>query len=224
MSKRFPMNEQEAALVKQKIWDGEMQKDIAREHNISQTQVSRIKLGDSWNWIPWPDGTTGPLPALQERQQMVREYRPDSTPEEIVPLPALPENTSVPQTGPAPLSLDARAAQDQAIRRLRDEILEEEEQKEREDLSPKRPRREKARRKVKSQEEPPPLKTWEECLFEDAEHPLVKEAISTDNKALKRAIQETFSSVSPSIWREAATCQTVRELADRMTMEGQDDV
>ena len=50
----------EACEIKALLWNGVSQGDIARHYAISQTSVSRIRLGQAWRDARWPDGSDDP--------------------------------------------------------------------------------------------------------------------------------------------------------------------
>lgn len=64
---RFNLAAPDVHIIKEHIWKGEVLTLIATNFNISQTHVTRIKNGEAWGNIPWPDGSTGPLPPGQAK-------------------------------------------------------------------------------------------------------------------------------------------------------------
>ena len=51
-------------LIKERLWDGMLkQREIAEEYFVTQTTISRIFRGYEHADVPWPDGSTGSIPA-----------------------------------------------------------------------------------------------------------------------------------------------------------------
>lgn len=55
------LTEDDIIELKQKLWDGFLQKQVAELYDLSQPHVSRIVQGDQWPEVPWPDGTYGAI-------------------------------------------------------------------------------------------------------------------------------------------------------------------
>lgn len=58
--------------IKQKLWEGKPQAELAVEYAVTQTTISRILNGIQWSEIPWPDESTGSM-SLQQRILVHRE-------------------------------------------------------------------------------------------------------------------------------------------------------
>ncbi len=59
--------------IKGLLWRGYSQAEIARSFGVTQPTISRICVGAGYSYIPWPDGTNGPIDRLHYLEQ--REYR-----------------------------------------------------------------------------------------------------------------------------------------------------
>lgn len=56
------LSEPDVRVVKRRLWAGETQEAIAATLQLDQKTISRVKTGQSWREIRWPDGTKGALP------------------------------------------------------------------------------------------------------------------------------------------------------------------
>jgi len=52
--------------IKDALWKGEHQKEVAERFGISQPTISRILHGEQWYEVPWPDGSLGALSTYQQ--------------------------------------------------------------------------------------------------------------------------------------------------------------
>ena len=230
MPRAHPISPETARLVKEALWTGGFQREIARAYGLSQSQVSRIRHGRTWSSVPWPDGSTGALPASAPGAQYKPEpalYMMESNPS-VSRTPSIQQATVrivSPEVGEELHENDAiqgspiRKQEDtiDALRAIREEITEEEEREALEELAISSPSRETSRKREAEpdREEPWP---WERCLREAGGNPLVQEAESSGNKFLKEAIQISFASLDPALWRAPVVQGKIRKLADELAM------
>lgn len=59
---RRSLTTEQAALVKQHLWEGRTLRDVARHFSVSYSTVSFIKMGFTYRQVPWPDGSFGEMP------------------------------------------------------------------------------------------------------------------------------------------------------------------
>lgn len=52
--------------IKDALWKGEHQKEVAERFGISQPTISRILHGEQWYDVPWPDASLGALSTYQQ--------------------------------------------------------------------------------------------------------------------------------------------------------------
>lgn len=74
-------------IIKRLLWLGRTQEEVAAILGVSQSTVSRIRSGRRYGDIPWPDGSTGPLPEGQ-RSRVLQDWSDEARrfldhPEEI---------------------------------------------------------------------------------------------------------------------------------------------
>jgi hypothetical protein len=74
MGRRRKLEAEEVVKVKEMLWQGTAQQDIADHFGISQATVSRIQRGDQWTHIRWPDNSHGPLPIEREQQIIAQRF------------------------------------------------------------------------------------------------------------------------------------------------------
>lgn len=74
---KFSLDQQKQ--VKMELWNGVPGSDVAKAHGLSQQQVSYIKSGSNWADVPWPDGSTGPMPEYLRQAQASAKKRTSNT-------------------------------------------------------------------------------------------------------------------------------------------------
>lgn len=83
MGRHSDVSWDEVREIKARLFNGfETQEVVAFEHGVSQALVSRIARGFAHYDIPWPDGSTGPLPAYRrtEKDMLKRRQRRSAPP------------------------------------------------------------------------------------------------------------------------------------------------
>lgn len=73
----FSLSESDVRAIKRRLWNGEAQHDIAADYEICTSQISNICAGYKWDYVPWPDGSTGAMPA--ERRKKIVSARREAT-------------------------------------------------------------------------------------------------------------------------------------------------
>lgn len=58
---RGKLTEIDVTAIKKLLWEGALQSTIARQYHVTQPTISYILRGSQWAWVPWPDGTEGPM-------------------------------------------------------------------------------------------------------------------------------------------------------------------
>jgi len=78
---RGVLTSDEVSAIKHALWNGKAQSLLAAEYGVTQPTISHIMRGNSWAFIPWPDGSLGPI-ALNKKRTLNREFIPitDETP------------------------------------------------------------------------------------------------------------------------------------------------
>ena len=68
--------------LKSMLWEGKSQNEAAVTFNITQAYVSNIYRGISYREVPWPDGSTGPMPirSISSRQTINQSDQDPNTP------------------------------------------------------------------------------------------------------------------------------------------------
>ena len=74
MSRRSRINAVDALKIKEMLWQGTLQQDVARHFGVSQATISRIQNGAVWALIKWPDGNMGALPPEREHDLIALRY------------------------------------------------------------------------------------------------------------------------------------------------------
>lgn len=69
------IDEELARLIKVKLWNGVKQEEVAEECGVTQGHISHISTGRQWEWIEWPDGSTGGMAAERRRELHKRGKR-----------------------------------------------------------------------------------------------------------------------------------------------------
>lgn len=65
MPRQSQFSKETQKTIKKQMFDGAKNSDLTQQHSISGNMLSMIKRGEAWGNVPWPDGTTGPMAALQ---------------------------------------------------------------------------------------------------------------------------------------------------------------
>ena len=59
------LSHETVSVMKQRLWAGQTQQQVADDHMISLNMVVRIVAGRAWEDVPWPDGSIGALSEVQ---------------------------------------------------------------------------------------------------------------------------------------------------------------
>ena len=74
MGRNKKLSAPEVQRVKEMLWQGSAQQDVAAHFGVSQATVSRIQTGEQWTHVRWPDGSSGPLPVEREQQIIAQRF------------------------------------------------------------------------------------------------------------------------------------------------------
>lgn len=73
MARPSLLSEEERKGAKEAIWNGMRSGEICRIFSLTHSSISAIKAGRIWSEVPWPDGSTGPMPDDRRQAQSVTE-------------------------------------------------------------------------------------------------------------------------------------------------------
>lgn len=61
------LTEADVTRIKQRLWDGELQRQVARDFDVIESTISNIAAGYKWPYVKWPNGAEGGMPRSQRR-------------------------------------------------------------------------------------------------------------------------------------------------------------
>ena len=76
---KFAVNKERARFVKELLYNGREQDEIAKMAGIDQSTISRIKAGKLHGDVQWPNGEVGPIPIEADRRARNDEHLKWST-------------------------------------------------------------------------------------------------------------------------------------------------
>ena len=59
------LNEAQVKQIKKRLWNGDLQQDLADKFDVDPKTISAIKAGRIWAGVPWPNKKTGRLDEAQ---------------------------------------------------------------------------------------------------------------------------------------------------------------
>jgi len=71
----YVLTPDKVVLLKQLIWAGQTQQQVADDNMMSLGSIAKIVAGTQWHDIPWPDGSIGGLPDAQRQQIALHRQR-----------------------------------------------------------------------------------------------------------------------------------------------------
>jgi hypothetical protein len=78
MHRGYFLNPQLALEIKRRLWEGDVQAEIADEHGVSLGTISKIVAGRYWAEVQWPDGSTGRI--SEEQRTIIMQKRQAAKP------------------------------------------------------------------------------------------------------------------------------------------------
>lgn len=224
-------------LIKDAIWAGGLQRNIAREFAVTQTTISRIMTGHEYNDTSWPDGSIGPL-SIERRKKIHKGRRSRSTAvvterleekeEEVQKDSVLERIAAETSAARKPASAEQPAEQKEqskglstnevyAMLEAQSDALDVVEQREMlaaigaVGKSPTAGKEKKDEEAILITDE----YTWKQILQLAAKNPFVEKAVSDKDESLKHAIQIVFKALPDTSW---ATAQCAKLLKSTMTV------
>lgn len=65
---------EEQRAIKEKLWNGTIQRVVAEEANLALPTIQSIIRGSIWYNVPWPDGSVGPMTDERRREISLIRY------------------------------------------------------------------------------------------------------------------------------------------------------
>jgi hypothetical protein len=207
---RTALSADDAKLVKQAIWNGETQANVAAHFNISQGTVHRMVKGRAYHEFPWPDGTYGALPV--ERLHRKKERKPDDlhlpdaaasdSPIGTVIDDAIDKYFQTDNETTRQRAIEDMAAQADAV--LEDFILEDIKEI---DPTPRKPKPAPAPAELNDQD----MLSWAEIKANASTNPAVVLAIQ--DQELRKLLQAVFAIIPKTEWHSERAEKMITDLA-----------
>jgi hypothetical protein len=197
---RSLLSEERAREIKEQLWAGHMtQAEIAHQHYVSQSTISRIFRGYDWAHLPWPDGSLGHIP--QERRTTIHASRHRST--------RYKHDT---RTGKQELS-DKETSE---INSVVEQLLTGDDAQLRDTITKKAT--ETRRRATSSQGKKftGDMLPWLDIKEADPGHPIVQELITLDDPPLKVALRIVCAKVPQSDWQKPSALAMIDAEAEKI--------
>ena len=225
---------EEVKTIKELIWDGKSQADVARIFDVSQPNINRIVHGHTWQEVPWPNMSRGALDmddffrrlealGLRHRRGIINpglanpKYHlapPEITEGEASKEP--PEETpeEPPEEPPTELTPEEREARD----KMAADIMTERGEQAEEDMELQIAKGIKASAKTarKGKRKPPVKKIrgkklpWAQIQKKAPRNPMVVLAI--EDKHLRECICIAFRALPETLWNTPKAEQVVKEV------------
>jgi hypothetical protein len=197
--------------IKELLWDGKHQGEIANRFYVTQGHISKINVGATWAEVPWPDGSAGGL-AMERKAQLQQASH-------VMQSIGRPLMNQVSHASPAQLKFrEEYAAAEAQVLLDEDEARKRKRAADEKDILARVAKQDKADRKKRKKTKPAKTKPLDWAVVsETASHiGIVAQALADEDTQLQQAICRAYASLPASHWDDPITLDTIEQIRETL--------